>query len=324
MHKNLNCELLNVTGRQSELIELALTYGFQAIDLDLVDMVKRCARTSFESSSRFLTSSKLKVAGFETPIDLDANDEEYAKALAALNGAAEIAGRVGAQSAVLTIPAATDRLPYPEYFEVIRTRVGQVAEIMAKENVNVALTFSPEAASAEDKQFKFIGDSEGFCALVRAITAPNVGIMFDSWCWHLGGGTLEQLEQLGFEKVMSIRLADCKEGVEAAAATADDCVLPNSTQVIDNTSYLKALNAAGLDLPIAARGGDSGQQVRRDAFISMAQDALDATLATAGIECETRKPEGINGNPAEVVTPETTSADSSVATDSPVATDSSS
>jgi hypothetical protein len=36
MYKNLNTAALGITGRQSELIELALTYGFRGLDLDMV------------------------------------------------------------------------------------------------------------------------------------------------------------------------------------------------------------------------------------------------------------------------------------------------
>ena len=45
MYRNLNPAALGVTGRQSELIELALTYGFKGLDLDIRSVVKR-ARTS--------------------------------------------------------------------------------------------------------------------------------------------------------------------------------------------------------------------------------------------------------------------------------------
>ncbi len=232
--------MLAISGRQSEIIELALTYGFQGIDVDMDDIVKRCARTSFDSASRFLLSSKLKIASFDAPIDLDADDESYAKALAQLNGVAEIAGSVGATTAAIATPAATDRLPYPEYFDVIRKRISEVATILAKEEVRLALVFTPQVSAGEEKQFKFIGDAEGFCALVRATAGSNIGIIFDSWTWHLGGGTLEMLQGLGLERVFSVRLADCREGVAVASATSEDCILPGSTGVIDSTAFLAA------------------------------------------------------------------------------------
>ena len=43
----------------------------------------------------------------------------YATKLAALPEAAEIAGRVGSTTALLRIPAGTDRLPYHEYFNLV-------------------------------------------------------------------------------------------------------------------------------------------------------------------------------------------------------------
>lgn len=41
MYHNLNPAALGITGRQSELIELALTYGFGGLELDIAGIVKR-------------------------------------------------------------------------------------------------------------------------------------------------------------------------------------------------------------------------------------------------------------------------------------------
>ncbi|MFN9714629.1 MAG: sugar phosphate isomerase/epimerase, partial [Planctomycetota bacterium] len=71
MYKNLNATVLGISGRQSELIELAMTYGFKGLDIDADDLVKRVQRTDFERSTRFLTSSRMKVSGFDVDIDLD-------------------------------------------------------------------------------------------------------------------------------------------------------------------------------------------------------------------------------------------------------------
>ncbi len=291
MYKNLNSEVLAISGRQSEIIELALTYGFRGIDIDMEDLVKRCQRSSYENASRFLASSKLKIGGFETPVDLDADDEAYAIKLAALNGVAEIAQRADARIAVLTIPTGTNRLPYPEYFEIIRKRINEIAEVFAKEDVRLALTFNAIPNLSEEKQFKFIRDVEGFLILVKACNAKNLSIVFDSWNWHLGGGTEAQLDALGLDRVAAIRLADCNEGVDPAAATADDCLLPSSTGVIDNVAYLKKFADEKMKLPVTAMGKPLNQTATRDALVGLAQDALDKTFTEAGLPSLTRKPE---------------------------------
>lgn len=289
MYKNLNSELLGITGRQSEIIEQALTYGFRGIDIDIGDLVKRCQRSSFENASRFLASSKLKVGSFETPVDLDSDDETFAAAAALLNGVAEIAARAEAKVAVLTIPSETDRLPYPEYFEVIRKRVAEVAATFSKEGVRVALAFSAGKEDGESKQFKFVQDVEGFVALVKS--CGDVGIVFDSWNWFLGGGTDAHLSEIGVERVLACRLADCVEGVAAAAATSNDCLLPASTGVIDNAAYLSKFAEAGLEIPVSAMGRLAEPGGTRDAFVGKTQDALGKTFEDAGLPNHVRKPE---------------------------------
>ncbi len=290
MYKNLNCELLGITGRQSEIIELALTYGFRGIDLDIADMVKRCQRSSFENAARFLTSSKLKVGGFEAPIDLDADDEAYAAQLALLNSAAEIAHRAEATTAFLAVPHATDRLPYPEYFEVIRKRIDEIAAIFSKEEIRVALSFRAVAeADEEPKQFKFVQDVENFVALVKSCS--NVGIVFDSWNWFCGAGTEQQLEDLGLDRVLTVRLADCVEGVAPSAATQGDCLLPGSTGVINNVAYISKLSAAGINVPVSPMGRLAEPGGTRDAFVGKTQDALNQVLEEAGLPTNARKPE---------------------------------
>jgi sugar phosphate isomerase/epimerase len=291
MYKNLNCDLLGISGRQSEIIELALTYGFRGIDIDMEDMVKRCQRGTFESASRFLTSSKLKIGGFVAPIDLDSDDDSFTTRLAQLNGVAEIARRANANIALVSIPAATDRLPYPEYFDVIRTRVDQVAATLGKEEVRVALTFTPRCPEAEGKQFKFVRDCEGFSAIVRACTSKNVSIVFDSWNWFVGGGTEALLDQIGIERVAAVRLADCKEGVSAETATQEDCLLPGSTGVIDNVAWLTKFAEAKLKIPVTAVGKPIEAGGTRDTLVGLAQNALDKIFEAAGIPTQTRRPE---------------------------------
>jgi sugar phosphate isomerase/epimerase len=291
MYKNLSCDLLGISGRQSEIIELALTYGFRGIEIDMDDLVKRCQRSSFESASRFLASSKLEIAGFDAPIDLDSDDDKFATDLAKLHAVAEIAGRVKARVAVVVIPHGTNRLPYPEYFDVVRKRIDQIAEVFGKENVRLALDFHAIAPSAEEKQFKFVRDVEGFLALVRACNSKNVGIVFDSWNWFVGGGNIAQVEQLGLQRVATVRLADCRDGVAASAATSEDCLLPASTGIIDNTAILKKFVDAGLKIAVAARGTTPEATPTRDAFVGLAQDALDKVFTSAGLPSATRRPE---------------------------------
>jgi sugar phosphate isomerase/epimerase len=296
MFKNLNPLAIGVSGRQSELIELALTYGFKGIEIDMADLVKRSQRATFEKAARFLTSaaasSKLKIGGFETPIDLDDDDQTYATKLAGLPEAAQTAGRVSANTALLRIPAGTDRLPYHEYFNVVRKRIDEIAQVFATSNINVALNFSASSDAATGKQFKFVNDVEGFLALFRACTAKNVGVTVDTWSFHVGGGTYDQLSELPADRVFSLRVADISDKVELKKATTKNRLMPGIGGVIDNVQIVGHFAKAGYKGPITPMGhSNNSSGMTRDSLVSAAQDAIDKVLTEAGVPTQTRKPE---------------------------------
>ncbi|MEM0927575.1 MAG: hypothetical protein AAGJ83_16130, partial [Planctomycetota bacterium] len=54
MLKNFSPTSLGINGRQSELIELALTYGFSSMDIDMYEMLRRSQRTSADDAAKFL------------------------------------------------------------------------------------------------------------------------------------------------------------------------------------------------------------------------------------------------------------------------------
>src|SRR5690606_14532318 len=145
--------------------------------------------------------------------------------------------------------------------------IDQIAEVFAKEDVRVALTFHAQAPDAEEKQFKFVRDAESFTAVVRACTSKNIFVLFDSWNWFVGGGTDELFEQIGLERIASLRLSDCREDVTSEGATGDDCLLPGTTDTIDNVSLLRKFAEAGLKLPVCARGKTLDASTTRDGLV---------------------------------------------------------
>ncbi len=292
MYKNLNPAALGISGRQSELIELAMTYGFKGLDIDLNDLVKRTKRSDFEHASRYLKSAEIGVSGFEVPIDLDADDESFAKALAELPEAMEVASKVGATCGSLRLPAATDRLPYHEYFEVLRKRVAQIGDVMAASQIRLGLYFSAAKEFRTDKEFKFVSDAEGFLAFFNAVSHPQVGATIDTWSWSVSGGTVDQLQTIDVAKIVSVRVADAEVDLDVATASYKNRLMPGDDKLVKNVSIISHLAAKGYKGPIAAAGHQSTLSgMTRDAIVSHAQDCLDKVLTAAGLETETRKPE---------------------------------
>ena len=77
MYKNLSPKALGITGRQSEIIELALTYGFRGVELDINDFVKRISHRGLDHATRFIRSAQIKIGGFELPVKWRGDEALY-------------------------------------------------------------------------------------------------------------------------------------------------------------------------------------------------------------------------------------------------------
>ena len=68
MFKNLSPADLGVSGRESEIIELALSHGFKGLDLGLVEFAEQVATQGFAKASRLIESARLKQGSFPLPV----------------------------------------------------------------------------------------------------------------------------------------------------------------------------------------------------------------------------------------------------------------
>ena len=84
MYRNLSARGMGISGRQSEIIELALTYHFRGFDFDILDYAKRCENKGDEYAQRFFESSKIKVGGWDLPVPWQGEEATYKADLAAL------------------------------------------------------------------------------------------------------------------------------------------------------------------------------------------------------------------------------------------------
>ncbi len=291
MYKNLNAAALGISGRQSELIELALTYGFKGLDVDITDLVKRTQRTDIDRASRYLISSKMKVSGFEIPIDLDTDDVSFEKSMLQIPQIAEVAGKVFARAGFVKLPAATDRLAFPEYFEMMRKRVDRIAEVFAKNGVKLGIGFSSAIEDRKECQFKFIQDVETFLAFFSACNS-NVAIVVDTYDWIVSGGTIEQISNIAGDRIATLRIADVETMPTLAESSVSMRQLSGTSGLVDNVRFVHALAKNGYDGAItsfAHAGNFAG--MTRDSIVAKSQDALDNVLEGAGLPTFTRRPD---------------------------------
>ncbi|MEM7316466.1 MAG: TIM barrel protein [Planctomycetota bacterium] len=253
MYKILNTRGLGVSGKQNELIELALTFGFSGVEVDMQDLVGRHDAMGKEFACQFLQSAKIDMGTFCLPVDLGAENEKYGASIAKVDTILDLAETLNAKTCYVPIDTNNENFSFQECFENHQTRLQELAERFASKNINIGLSLAASTAEPPEGTFKFIQTAEEILTLAKAISAPNVGVCLNTWEWVLGGGTLDMITSAGFDVIKEIRLADIPADADKANINASDrTTLPG--EVADSFSYqvMKAAVEANPDLPVSA------------------------------------------------------------------------
>ena len=141
MFKNLSPAALGISGHQSEIIELALTFGFGGIDLKVVDFATRARLRGMPYARRLIDSAKIRLGMFALPVDWEADDETFQQELKKLPEWAQAAAEVDCTRCVATLAPASDQRPYHENFEFHRRRFHEICKALQPAGVRLALGF---------------------------------------------------------------------------------------------------------------------------------------------------------------------------------------
>ncbi|MEM6691571.1 MAG: TIM barrel protein [Planctomycetota bacterium] len=289
MFKNFSPQSLTINGRQSELIELALTYGFKGMDVDMHEMYRRNQRSENKDASKYLDAAKksfnIKLGTFDSGLDLDADEDSYSASVGALGPIAEMAAAQGVSRASVKVPASTDRLPYHEYFAAITDRLGKAAEVFAPHDIKLAVAFQSGKELAEGKEFEFVRNVEGFISLVRGVGNAGVGFYIDTWDWVVGDGAMDQLSELKAEEIVAVRIGSIPEDVDVSKAESWQKLVPTAEGPVNHVKLIAHLNSIGYDGPLSpAANGRSYKGQTRESIVQAGQEAVDAICTEAGME----------------------------------------
>lgn len=300
MLKNFSPSALGINGRQSELIELALTYGFASMDIDMHEMLRRAQRTTTQDAAKYLEAAKIDIGGFDLGIDLDADEDAFTSQVGGLHPIAELAKELGATRGYLRVPAATDRLPYHEYYEIQRGRLGQINEVLEPRGIQLCIGFSAGKELEEGKEFPFVRNVEGFVAVVKSVASPNAGFMIDTWDWVVGDGTMDQLSELTAAEIVAVRLGSVTKEVEPGNVTSCDRVLPEQDGLLNHVDLIKHLASIQFTGPISPSASSTSYKGQtRESIVKRAHEAVDAISVEAGLEVATLPKDLIEDIPYE-------------------------
>jgi sugar phosphate isomerase/epimerase len=284
MYKNLSAEALGVSGRQGEIIELALSHGFRGIDLDLLDFAQQVERSGAAHARRLIESAKLRLGGFRLPVAWEVDDAGFRTELEKLGKLAATAATAGCQRTWITLAPASDERPFHENFEFHRRRLGALGEALAPHGIRLGLDFVAPAQARQDHAFEFLHTLDALSMLVDLVPAANVGLVVNAWQIYASGGDLAKLRKLGKDRIVYVLLADAPSNVAPAELTDEARLLPGESGTPDSAALLALLAELGYDGPVSAwphRSALGGKG--REATVKLAAEALDRLWKAAGL-----------------------------------------
>lgn len=285
MFKNLNASFLGVSGHESEMIELALTYGFKGMDLDFQDFHDRAQAKGLDYARRLIESAlktgRIQLGTFDLPIPWDVDDEAFGAELTKLPELAKMAADMGCKRCIATLAPAGDKRPYHENFEFHKFRFGDICKALSPLGIQVGLAFRAAENLRKGQAFQFIHDMEAITTLINMVDATNIGLAFDSWNFKMSGASIDELKKLSAGQIVSVRLADLpSDDVAPADITEEHRYMPGTTGRIDFAPIMGALREIGYDGPVtAAPHRRTLGRGRRDVIVEKAGQALDRLIA---------------------------------------------
>ncbi len=207
MEKILLLRGLGTGGRQNELIELAITYHFQSVEIDMTDLLGRHETLGKAFALQFLTSAKITVGTFRLPIDFGGDDETFAKQVAKLDTIIELANALECPRCYIEVESGSDVRAFQENFEKQTGRIKEVSKRLEPAGIRIGLKMEPLAAR-KARSFKFIESAEQLLTMIRMCSSKNVGLCLDTGEWPLNGGAVDQISDLTVDKIVEVRFSE--------------------------------------------------------------------------------------------------------------------
>jgi sugar phosphate isomerase/epimerase len=262
---------------------LALSFGFDAMEIDLVDFQQQAETFGVAHARRLMVSARLKCGVFRLPVTLDADDATFKTELAALPKRLEFAQATEATRAVATVAAASDEHSFKDFFEQYRTRLDTIGGLLDPHGISLGLAITPEAEARAEKTHQFIHTFEGLLGLL-AVSHPRVGAVVDAWALHITGEPLELITKVPKGRIVEVRLSDAPRDVASGELTHVQRLMPGETGVINSAAVLTEAKNAGFDGPVTPWADRSTLAGRgRERIVKLAGDRLEAAWREAGL-----------------------------------------
>ena len=282
MYKNLSPAKIGVSGGQSEMIELALTLGFRGLDLEVDDFLRRAQNQSLAQTIQFVRSARISIGGFELPVQWRGDEATYKSELSQFDESLEFVKKAKVSACLTHVLPENESAPYHENFELHRSRLAEIGEVLGKHDIRLAVGFYAAQSRRGREQYQFIHEADALSLLLKSVHNDNVGLLLDTWDWHVGGGTIEMLQAFGVNEIAYVRVADAPTDAELDSLSEEQRLLPAEDGAVNIAQIAVMLKEGGYKGPVTvAAHPNCFEGSNREAIAKQANEVLAAMWKAA-------------------------------------------
>jgi sugar phosphate isomerase/epimerase len=250
-YTNLSVGRLGFHATFNESIELAVKYGFEAVDPDL-DYIASLEEDQLRRLLDDMHAKNLKFGAAGLPVEFRRDELTFNAGLQKLPAAATVLHRAGILRVSTWVLPCSQDLTYLQNFRQHADRLHQCAKILGDHGQRLGLEYVAPRTLWRSERYPFLHTLSEMRELTVAIGANNLGIQLDSWHWFNAEETAKDLLTLRGTDVVTVDLNDAPRGLTLDQYRDDHRELPAATGVIPVAEFLGALLQMGYDGPIQA------------------------------------------------------------------------
>ncbi|GAB4517543.1 MAG: sugar phosphate isomerase/epimerase [Anaerolineae bacterium] len=251
MFKNLSAGAIGVRDvTLAEAIELARAAGFEGIDFSIREAAQLADAHGVEYVRELFARAGIRPGQWGLPVAWNGEEEAWRRDLEDLPRLAALGRQLGCtRTATWCLPGSDER-PFDENFAWHVQRFKPIAQILADHGCRLGIEFIGPKTMRDRFRYPFIYTLSGMMELANAIGTGNVGLLLDAWHLYTSGGTLDDLDQITAQDVVTVHVNDAPEGVPRDELVDNVRCLPMETGVIDLPGFMRKLSAMGYDGPV--------------------------------------------------------------------------
>lgn len=242
---------IGVTASQTEAIDLAAKYGFEAVDPN-GGYLASLSDAQLQNLIAGLKSKGISWGAAGLPVDFRQDEAKFNEGMAALIKVAPVLQRAGVTRVTTWIMPCSKQLTYRQNFELHVVRLRAAARVLAGHGQRLGLEYVGTQSLRDSQKYPFLHTMAETRELIGEIGTGNVGLALDSWHWWTAGDSEADILALKNEDIVLVDLDDAPAGIPKEQQIDSQRELPAATGIIGVGQFLRAIMMAGYDGPMRA------------------------------------------------------------------------